>query len=78
MSSTDRMITYHLSRLKDKNPQVRIKSIQELALLKATSALATLEELYRSDEDQQVRKAAQEAGKALYVIQKMQEKEKTP
>lgn len=69
MSATERLITYHLSRLQDKNPAVRIKSIQELALLKATEALTRLEELYRSDDDPAVRKAAQEAGKTLYLHQ---------
>lgn len=70
MSATERMIAYHLSRLKDKNPEVRIKSIQELALLQATQAFEALEELYRTDDDLQVRKAAQEAGKTLFLLRK--------
>lgn len=74
MSATERMIAYHLLRLKDKNPEVRIKSIQELALLQATEAFPILEELYRSDEDLLVRKAAQEAGKTLFLLRKSKEK----
>jgi len=68
MSATERMIAYHLSRLKDKNPQVRIKSIEELALLEATEAFSTMEEIFRTDPDEEVRKAAQKAGRALFQI----------
>jgi HEAT repeat protein len=67
MSVIERMIAYHLARLNDKNPQVRIESIQELALLEATDALDALEAVYRNDPDPAVRKAAQEAGRALFL-----------
>jgi hypothetical protein len=66
MSATERMIAYHISRLKDKSPQVRIKSIEELALLEATDTLSLMEELYRGDPDQDVRLAAQKAGRVLF------------
>jgi hypothetical protein len=68
MSATERMIAYHLARLKDKNPDVRIKSIEELALLEATDAFPVLEDLFRSDPDSNVRLAAQKAGRVLYVL----------
>lgn len=67
MSVTERLIAYHLARLRDKNPQVRVESIRELALLEATDAIDTLEAIYRSDPDPAVRKAAQEAGRALFL-----------
>lgn len=67
MSVTERMIAYHLARLSDKNSQVRIESIRELALLEATRAIDTLEAIYRTDPDPAVRKAAQEAGRALFL-----------
>ncbi|NDJ77566.1 MAG: HEAT repeat domain-containing protein [Chloroflexi bacterium] len=67
MSATERMISYHLSRLSDKNPQIRIKSIEELALLEATNAYKLLEEMFHTDPDPDVRKAAQKAGRALYM-----------
>ncbi len=70
MSAVERMIAYHVARLKDKNPDVRLKSIEELVLLGASSALSTLEELYRTDPDSTVRAAAQRAGRALYLRQK--------
>ncbi len=78
MSATERMIAYHLSRLKDKRPDVRIKSIQELALLQATQAFDALEEIFRTDDNPLVRKAAQEAGKTLYLLRKAQEKNNNP
>jgi HEAT repeat protein len=65
-SATERMIAYHMARLKDKNPQIRIKSIEELALLEATEAYSAMEELFRTDPDEEVRKAAQKAGRTLY------------
>src|SRR5690554_5996271 len=59
MSVTERLTAYHLARLKDKNPQVRQRSIQELALLEATDAIDALEAIYRTDPDPDVRKAGQ-------------------
>ena len=73
MSATERMIAYHLARLEDKDPQVRIRSIEELALLEATTAYTALEALYRNDPDETVRKAAQKAGRTLFL--KMKEKQ---
>lgn len=74
MSAIDRMIAYHLERVKDKNPEVRIKSIEELADLEAEQALSTLEEIYRTDPDEGVRKAAQLAGRTIFT--KMRDKKK--
>jgi hypothetical protein len=73
-SAMERMVAYHLARLNDKNPEVRIKSIEELALLEATQALGTLEEIFRSDPDQEVRKAAQKAGRLLWMLKATEKK----
>jgi len=73
MSAVERMIAFHLARLKDKNPEVRIRSIDELAALEATSVLDRLEELYRTDPDEGVRQVAQQAGRMLYRIKKLRE-----
>ncbi len=71
MSATERLITYHMARLKDKNPGVRIKSIEELALLGATEAYPAMEEMFRTDPVTEVRRAAQKAGRVLFLkIQK--------
>lgn len=75
MSAIERMIAFHLERLKDKNPEVRLKSIEELISLEAAQALTTLEEIYRTDPAEEVRKAAQRAGRAIFL--KMKEKEKS-
>lgn len=74
-SATERMIAYHIARLKDKNPGVRIKSIEELALLHAVEAYTTLEEMFHTDPDDDVRKAAQKAGRTLFVLKKQEELE---
>jgi hypothetical protein len=73
MSAVERMIAFHLERLKDKNPAVRLKSIEELTLLEATGALNVLENLFRSDPDETVRLAAKKAGRTLYFKLKEQE-----
>lgn len=63
---TNRLVEYHIARLQDKNPAVRLKSIRELALLGDKAALAALEQVYRTDDDPEVRRAAQEAGKTIF------------
>jgi hypothetical protein len=73
MSAVERMIAFHLERLKDKNPAVRLKSIEELTLLEATGALETLENVFRNDPDETVRLAAKKAGRTLYF--KLKERE---
>lgn len=45
---------------------MRIASIRELALLEALNAYGALEAIYHTDPDPAVRKAAQEAGRALF------------
>jgi hypothetical protein len=66
MSAVERMIAFHLERLKDKNAEVRLKSIEELTLLGATSALEALENIYHHDPDETVRLAAKKAGRILF------------
>jgi hypothetical protein len=78
MSVTQRLIGYHMGRLKDKNPAVRIKSIEELALLEAVDALETLEHVFRTDPDPEVRQAAQAAGRALFGIKQRSRDGSTP
>ena len=73
MSATDRMIAYHIARLQDKNPEVRLKSIRELDLLNAVSAMDALEALYRQETDDTVRKAARQLGLKLYKLRRAQD-----
>lgn len=70
MSAVDRMIAYHIARMQDKNPDVRLRSIQELILLEAVQALDALEALYHNESDAVVREAARQAGLKLYRLSK--------
>ena len=67
MSVNKKLVAYHVGRLKDKNADVRLKSIRELVELGDPEALDALQETYRTDTDIEVRKAAQEAGRLLFV-----------
>ncbi len=67
MAVEKRLVQYHIGRLKDKNADVRLKAIHELALLADTDALDALQEVYRSDAVLDVRKAAQEAGRLIFL-----------
>jgi HEAT repeat protein len=65
-TSNKRIVAYHISRLQDKSRDVRLKSIAELALMADEDALNALRELVEKDPDTEVRKAAQEAGRAIF------------
>jgi HEAT repeat protein len=62
----ERLIAYHMERLKNKQPAVRLDAINELRLLDDPSALPALEYVFRHDMDAEVRKAAQAAGRELF------------
>jgi HEAT repeat protein len=67
MSLNGKLVAYHIARLKDRSADVRLKSIHELAELGDPAALDALQETFRSDSDLEVRKAAQEAGRAIFL-----------
>lgn len=67
MSVNKKLVSYHIARLKDKSADVRLKSIRELAELGDPEALDALQQMYRTDPDLAVRKAAQEAGRAIFL-----------
>ena len=66
-TSNKRIIAYHIARLQDKNKEVRLKSIAELALMADEDALNALRTLVEKDTDTEVKKAAQEAGRAIFL-----------
>lgn len=74
-SASKRIVTYHVSRLQDKNPQVRLKAINELMLLADPDALDALRAVFETDADMEVRKAAQEAGRVIFLKKIQQEEE---
>lgn len=65
--SQKRIVAYHIARLRDKSPAVRLKAISELATLADPEALEALRSVYENDSDLEVRRAAQEAGRALFL-----------
>ena len=67
MSTKKRLVEYHCARLKDKNPDVRLKSIRELELLCDTDALDALHEVFQHDDNYDVRRAAQTAGRSIFL-----------
>jgi HEAT repeat protein len=68
-STLKRLVVYHIGRLQDKNPQVRLKAISELALLGDAEALDALQNVFKNDPDVEVRRAAQEAGRSIFLKQ---------
>lgn len=62
-----RLVDYHIMRLSDKSRDVRLKSIQELRLLADPAALEALEKVFATDDDPEVKKAAQEAGREIFL-----------
>ncbi len=68
MSSEDKVIQFHISRLRDKNPDVLLKTIQELVQFgaKAEPALPTLKDIFENTDNLDVKKAAQQAGRAIF------------
>jgi len=67
VSLNQKLVAYHVARLKDRSAEVRLKSIHELAELGDPAALDALQETFRTDTDLEVRKAAQEAGRAIFL-----------
>ena len=76
MSQTDKIVEYHISRLKDRNPDVQVSTCRELELLgdRAESALSALEQLHNSTTNEDVRLAAQRAGLIIFKAVKSRSK----
>ena len=67
-----RIVDYHIGRLQDKNRDVRLRAINELALLGDPGALEILQDVFQNDPDAEVRKAAQSAGRTIFLKQRNQ------
>jgi HEAT repeat protein len=61
-----KVVAFHIARLQDRNRDVRLKSIAELAQIADPDALDPLRKLFENDPDIEVRKAAQEAGRNIF------------
>lgn len=73
--SFKRMVEYHINRLKDKRANIRLQVIEELVLLDAVEALEELETIYHNDPNADVRRSAKDAGKKLFTLQLLREKD---
>jgi HEAT repeat protein len=62
-----RVVEYHLARLKDKRPDVRLNAVQQLLLLKADVPTETFLEVYSSDDDSEVLKAVRQHLTEFYI-----------
>jgi len=72
-SASKRLVAYHISRLQDKNTQARLKAIHELKLLADPESLDALRTVFETDSDLEVRQAAQEAGRVIFLKKKQDE-----
>ena len=61
------LVNYYMFRLQDNDDAVRLKAIAELRQMSDPAALAVLEQVYRTDSNADVRRAAQEAGLEIFV-----------
>lgn len=62
-----RVVEYHLARLKDKRSSVRLDAVQQLLLLKADVPTETFLEAYGSEEDTDVLKAIRQHLTEVYI-----------
>ncbi len=71
--SIRRVVAYHIARLNDKRADIRLESIEELRLICNSDCLEALQKVYTNDESREVRRAAQEAGREIYLKTKLLE-----
>lgn len=64
------LVDYHIARLHDVNPFVRVEAATELGLLGDPRALDALEPLFSAEPNPEVKRAIQEAGRLLYNIKR--------
>jgi HEAT repeat protein len=62
-----RLVEYQIARLENLNREIRLRAIEELRLLGDEAALQPLENIFRTDDDEEVRRAAQKAGFEIYL-----------
>ncbi len=67
MAVNKQLMNYHIKRLKNKSRDVRLAAVAELQALGDVDALEPLQEVYKNDVDAEVRKAAQDAGRTIFL-----------
>jgi hypothetical protein len=72
LSQIEKIVQFHINRLKDKSVDVQLKSIQELQLLGAQAevAMPALRDLFETSENEAVKRAAQQAGLVIFTKSK--------
>lgn len=68
---TKRIVEYHISRLSNKDPNIRLQAIQELALLCDADAMDALQDIYENDSEENVRQAAKQAGREIFRVSRL-------
>lgn len=66
-SNQKKLVQYHIARLKDRRPEARLEAISELTDLGDPDALPALQALFKNDPDINIRRAAQHAGRIIYL-----------
>lgn len=71
-SADEKVIEFHIARLTDKRVDVRLKSIAELEAMgaKAAMALEALKACHDQADEEEVKKAAREAGYKIFMAGK--------
>lgn len=71
-TSQEKVIAFHISRLKDKRSDVRLGAIGELEALGAAAApaLDALKQCFEDSTEPEVKNAAQQAGYKIYLATK--------
>jgi HEAT repeat protein len=66
-SNQKKILHYHIARLQDRQREVRLASIRELEEMGDPEALGPLQTVFDSDADIDVRRAAQAAGRNIFL-----------
>lgn len=69
------LIEYHTGRLKDKRKVARRDAIEQLMLLEAIESLEALEDVYRTDPDEEIRQQAKQAGRSIFLTHRAKQSE---
>lgn len=71
-SSMKKVVHYHISRLRDRQREVRLDAIKELQDIADPDALEPLHTVFQTDPDLEVRRAAQAAGRDIFLKSRAQ------
>lgn len=67
MNTQKKIVHYHIDRLKDREVSVRMDAIRELREIGDPESLPALQDVFAHDEDLNIRRAAQNAGREIFL-----------